>query len=135
MAKTTQETKEMYKAVISESTRELTAKERIMYKDLGDCIALDEFVSDTMPVEIDLDTMVTLDVHNEKAEGDKDYQVIVLVAKDGQKYKTGSQSVINAVHDILSECEQAGLKDIAIKVLKKPSKNYNGRYFMTATLA
>lgn len=127
-----------YSAKIINASRELTAKERIMLKDFNDCTGLDTVVTETEPLVIKLDLMVTVAVHNERANGDKDYETVVLVTDDGTKYSSSSKSLAEAISDItdeLADCEDDSLKEnLSIKIFKKPSKNYTGKYFLTAVL-
>ena len=128
-----------YNARIINSSRELTAKEKIMLKDFNDCTGLDGVVTEGNPLTIKVDTMVTVAVHNEKANGDKDYETTVIVADDGTKYSTSSKSLNEAISDIMDEIadsEDEELKDnLVIRIFKKPSKNYSGKFFLTAVLA
>lgn len=127
-----------YSAKIISSSRELTAKEKIMLKDFNDCIGLDTIVTDTAPLTVKIDLMVQVAVHNERANGDKDYTTTVLVADDGTKYSTSSKSLSEAIEDIndeLADSDDDELKEnLTIKIFKKPSKNYAGKYFLTAVL-
>ena len=127
-----------YSAKIINSSRELSAKERITLKDFNDCVGLDGVVTENTPLVIKVDLMVTVAVHNERANGDKDYETVVLVTEDGTKYSTSSKSLAEAVSDIvdeLADSDDDSLKDnLSIKIFKKPSKNYSGKYFLTAVL-
>ena len=130
--------REDYNARIISSSRELTAKEKIMLKDFNDCIGLDMVVTTDKSLTIKVDLMVQVAVHNERANGDKDYTTTVLVADDGTKYSTSSKSLSDAIEDIndeIAEAEDTELADnLMIKIFKKPSKNYAGKYFLTAVL-
>lgn len=119
-----------YIAKITYCSKELTAKERIMLKDLTDCTQLDECEG----LVIEPDFFATLDIHNEHSKDTKDYSKTVIVSKQGEKYITGSQAFANALSDILDEVADSDEEfEWAIKVIKKPSKNYNGS-FLTCTI-
>lgn len=126
----------MYKAKVCESSRELTAKEKIMLKDTSNGISLDEMTQEAQfnneKVILNIDYYVTIDVHNDKAD-DKDYQQFILVDKDGKKYYTGSTSFINNFIDIFEELTEAG-EEVTIEIYRKESKNYKGKEFITCSV-
>ena len=124
-----------YSATIVSSSRELSVKEKIQFKDLTDTTRLDTVVTIDKPLTIEVDTIVELAIHNENARDDKDYTTIVLVAKDGTRYSTSSESVRNAIEDIMEEASDGGLDEYSIKVLARPSKNREGQHYLTATIA
>lgn len=126
-----------YNTKIVSTSRELTTKERITLKDFNDCIGLDTVVSNEQGFIIDPDVIVEVQVHNERAKDDKDYSTIVILDKDGTKYSTSSNSLRDSMSDIMDELadlEPEDRADLKIKVFKKPSKNYSGKYFLTATV-
>ena len=127
-----------YNAKIISSSRELSAKEKIMLKDFNDCVGLDTAVTEDSPLTINVDLMVQVAVHNERANGDKDYTTTVIVSDKGTKYSTSSKSLSEAIQDINDEIVDSDddeLKDnLTIKIFKKPSKNYAGKFFLTAVL-
>lgn len=122
-----------YKVAIEEVSKELTKTQRISIKDVSNCIRLDEAVmsSEGNVVEIDVDYYAVLDVHNEKAQDDKDYKNYIIVDKDGTKFVTGSKSFWNSFSDIYDEMEG---EDFTILVYTKPSKNYRDKYFITCSI-
>lgn len=121
-----------YKATIKEATRELDAREKIMFKDTTNCVSLDTATQDA-PVLIDVDLAVVLDVHNEKSDN-KDYTKFIIVDKNGERYITGSESFWNAFSDIYDEMTDAGYTEFTIRVYRLHSKNYQGRDFLTCSL-
>lgn len=126
-----------YSTKIVNASRELSVKEKITLKDFNDCVGLDTVVTEEQGLIIDPDVIVEVDVHNERAKDDKDYTTIVILDKDGTKYNTSSNSLKESVQDIMDELadlEEADKADLKIKVFKKPSKNYSGKYFLTATV-
>lgn len=126
----------MYKAKVCESSRELTAKEKIMLKDTSNAFSLDELTQEAQfnneKLILNIDYYVTIDVHNDKAD-DKDYQQFILVDKDGKKYYTGSTSFINNFIDIFEELTEAG-EEVTIEIYRKESKNYKGKEFITCSV-
>lgn len=126
-----------YSTKIVSSSRELTVKEKITLKNFNDCTGLDTVVTNEQGFIIDPDVIVEVEVHNERAKDDKDYTTIVILDKDGTKYSTSSNSLRNSISDIMDELSELSAEDKAdlkIKVFKKPSKNYSGKYFLTATV-
>ena len=126
-----------YSTKIVTSSRELTVKEKITLKDFNDCVGLDTVVTNEQGFIIDPDVIVEVQVHNERAKDDKDYTTIVILDKDGTKYSTSSNSLRDSISDIMDELadlDETDRADLKIKVFKKPSKNYSGKYFLTATV-
>lgn len=126
-----------YSTKIVNASRELSVKEKITLKDFNDCVGLDTVVTEEQGLIIDPDVIVEVDVHNERAKDDKDYTTIVILDKNGTKYNTSSNSLKESVQDIMDELadlEEEDKADLKIKVFKKPSKNYSGKYFLTATV-
>ncbi len=124
---------EGYKAVVARASKELSAKEKIMLKDMSDAIKLDDEVKEQALI-IKPDFYAIINVHNEKSDT-KDYTKIVLVDKtSGNKYTTGSMPFITTFEDIVAEMADAGEEDYELKVYAKESKNYKGKYFITCSI-
>ena len=129
-----------YKAVVKESVKGLTAREKIAIKALNDVTELNDLVTPEQAIMINLDNVVTVQVHNEKSDN-QDYNKYVYIDKDGTKYVSGSEPLYTTVKDILSDIEDAiadgemdETEDITIKVMKKESAKYKGQMFLTAEL-
>ena len=129
-----------YKAVVKESVKGLTAREKIAIKALNDVTELNDLVTPEQAIMINIDNVVTVMVHNEKSDN-QDYNKYVYIDKDGTKYVSGSEPLYTTVKDILSDIEDAiadgemnETEDITIKVMKKESANYKGQMFLTAEL-
>lgn len=120
-----------YSVSVKESSRELTAKERIQLKDTTNAVKLDE-VTQTEPVTIVPEMYAVLDIHNEKSDN-VDYKNYVIVAKDGTKYVTGSDSFWSSFMEIATEMANEP-EEWAIEVYRKPSKNYKGKEFITCSI-
>ena len=124
---------EGYKAVVARASKELSAKEKIMLKDMSDAVKLDDEVKE-QAIIIKPEFYAIINVHNEKSDT-KDYTKIVLVDGDsGIKYTTGSMPFITTFEDIMQEMEDAGETDFSLKVYAKESKNYKGKYFITCSI-
>lgn len=121
-----------YNVTIRETSKTLTPKERVQVKDTSDCIALDAATMEG-PVLIFPEWYAILDVHNERSD-DKDYVTYIIVDKDGQRYKTGSNSFWNAFISISDEMLDYPEEDWGIKVYRLPSKNRQGKDFITCSL-
>lgn len=120
-----------YSVKIIETSKELSARERVAVKDTTNAISIDE-ATKTNPLVIDLDYYVSLDVHNDKSE-DKDYKKYVVVDKAGDKFVTGSESFFTAMSEILDEMRDTG-EVFQIEVYRMPSKNYKGKEFLTCSI-
>ena len=123
-----------YNTKVVTTSREITAQEKFLIKDFNDAIGLDSVVTDTEGIILDIDIIAEVQVHNEHAKDDKDYTTIVIITTDGTKYTTSSNSVRDAISDIMDECKSEGIEDYKLKIFKKPSKNYAGKSFMTASI-
>ena len=123
-----------YEATIKESSKTLTAREALKLKDLSNSTNLDALTQQEGKVIIDVDYYVILAIHNEKSKERPDYDNIVVVDKDGNKYNTGSTSFMTALTDILDELAKAGETDCTIEVYRKESKNYKGKDFITCSI-
>lgn len=120
----------MYTVEIVEASRELTAKERIQIKDTTSATKLDK-ATQIEPVEIDVAGYAVLLVHNDKSQ-DKDYNNYVVVDKSGDRYVTGSESFWSSFMNIYSELKDES--DWILKVYRQPSKNREGKDFITCTV-
>lgn len=123
----------------------LTARERIMLKDLGDALDIVTEIDHSENGSIILQPIfyAVLDVHNEytkeTASGDKntDYTVFVILTADGYKYKTSSESFTETFKDIweeiVPEVQETG-EAFEIKCYGIPSKNYKGNNILSCSL-
>lgn len=123
-----------YNTKVTHTSREITPQEKFLIKDFNDAVGLDTVVTDGNGIIVDIDVIAEVQVHNEHAKDDKDYTTIVIIAKDGTKYTTSSNSVRDAISDIMDECTDEGIEEYKLKIFKKPSKNYQGKSFMTASI-
>lgn len=120
-----------FTANITESSRELTKKEKVMAKDYSNAIAIDEQLNgDNASIIIHPTAFVVLDVHNERSKAEKDYRKYIIFDGD-TKYVTGSTSFWTAFMAIWDEMDG---EDFSIEVFRKPSRNYNGKYFISCSL-
>ena len=124
---------EGYKAVIKESSRPLTAKERIMYKDTSNVVKLDEVVTPESPFVFKPVMYVVLAIHNEKSDN-VDYDNYVIIDDAGNRYITGSESFWHSFKEIWDEMAEANEEDYQLEIYKKESKNYKGKQFITCSV-
>ena len=82
-----------YSVEIKETSKQLSAKERIAIKDTSNALKLD-IVCEEDGVIITPVAFAILAIHNEKSDN-KDYENYVIIDKDGTKYVTGSESFWN----------------------------------------
>lgn len=119
---------ENYNVIIAESSRELSKKECVQLKTNA-ATKLD----DLAPIVLENPTgYAVLNVHNPKARDNKDYVHYVIFTEDGKMYYTGSPSFFEAFKLIWSEME--GETDWGLEVVKRPSRNYVGKDFLTCNL-
>lgn len=124
-----------YEVKIIEASRDLTAKEKIAYRDFGNAIKMDEELTEDSSLTIAPADYVVLDIHNEKAKGNKDYRKFIVIDRAGSKYVTGSESFFTRFIEIFQTMqEDAPNEEYEIECYKKPSKNYAGKSFISCSL-
>lgn len=123
-----------YATSITESSKELSTREKIKLKDLTSAIAIDKVVEPEKPLVIAPDFYARISIHNEKLpENEQDYATMVIVDKSGTKYYTGSDSAISSFVDIFDEMIETA-EPFEIEFYKRESKNYSGKHFITCSL-
>ena len=120
-----------YSVTITESSKELNAKDRIRLKDTSDAVKLDEATKDGA-ITITPIAYVVLGIHNEKSDN-VDYNNYLIEDEDGTKYVTGSESFWNSFMDIYNEMKEVD-EPWQIKAYRLPSKNYKGKEFLTCSI-
>lgn len=120
-----------YAVEIKETSKELSAKERIALKDTSDAIKLD-VACDTEAIVITPVAYAVLGIHNEKSDN-KDYENYIIMDEAGNKYVTGSASFWNSFMDIYNEMVNE-TESWSIKAYKLDSKNYKGKKFLTCSI-
>lgn len=125
----------MYRSEVKEVFgKELTKKERAMLKDLTDCTVLGtEAEANGCDIIIHPAFYAILSIHNDSLS-EPDYEVFVIVDRDGTKYQTGSDSFISSFRDIMDDMQGEDPETWAIKATLKPSKNRTGKSFLKAVL-
>lgn len=120
-----------YSVEIKETSKQLSAKERIAIKDTSNALKLD-IECEENGVVITPVAFAILSIHNEKSDN-KDYENYVITDKDGTKYVTGSESFWNAFISIWDEMQNEE-EEWGIKAYKLDSKNYKGKKFLTCSI-
>lgn len=123
---------EGYKVTIRETSKELSARERIMMKDTTNATKLDEVVEEDKPLVIKPVAYAVLDVHNEKSDN-KDYPNYILTDEEGHKFVTGSESFWSTFKEIWDEMLNEE-ESFEIEIYKQESKNYKGKFFLTCSI-
>lgn len=125
----------MYKSEVKEVIgKELTKKEKAMLKDLTDCAVLGtEVETNGCDIIIHPAFYAILSIHNDSLS-EPDYDVFVIVDRNGTKYQTGSESFMSSFRDIMADMQDEDPETWAIKATLKPSKNRTGKSFLKAVL-
>lgn len=125
-----------YSATITEASRELSPKERVMFKDLANAQSLNELAKEAKmsgaKLVITVKDYAVIAIHNEASE-DVDYNNYLIIDKDGEKYYTGSVSFWSKFMDIYSEMKEVD-EEWAIELNLVPSKKYTGKEALTCSL-
>lgn len=136
MAKNTEATAN-YSATIVDSSRELTARERVMFKDTQNAISMNDFAEQAKAengkaIIENVKDFVHITVHNEKSD-DKDYDNYLVIDANGEKYVTGSQAFWNSFKSIYDEMKNES-EPWGIQLNLIPSKNFKGKNVLTCSL-
>lgn len=122
----------MFKVTIREASKEMTARERIKFKDISNTESLDKLVTPGNGIEIKPVAFAILDVENDRAD-EGSYVKYIIEDNNGILYSTGSDSFFNTFYLIHSEMQESG-EDYTLLIMKKESKNYSGKHFLTCTI-
>lgn len=126
-----------YTVELEYSTREITKRELVKFKEFADCISIDELsqVNESNGVKtlINVCDIFGFKVHNEASEN-KDYRSYIIVDKDGVKYITSSETFFIKITNIYEDIKDESDEDIIISVIRKESTNYKGKEFLTCVL-
>ena len=120
-----------YSVKVVDSSRELTARERLRLKDTGNAVKLDE-ACDGAPFTISPVGYAILAIHNDKSDN-PDYNNYVVEDSSGNKYVTGSESFWKSFKDIWDEMQDSG-EPFDIEIYKLDSNNYKGKQFITCSI-
>ena len=126
-----------YSATILDSSRELTAREKVMFKDTQNAISMNDFAEqakaeNAKAIIENIKEYVHITVHNDKSD-DKDYDNYLIIDGKGDKYVTGSQAFWNSFMDIYNEMKNE-TEPWSVQLNLIPSKNYKGKNVLTCSL-
>lgn len=130
-------TESNYASSIAEASRELTAKERVMFKDLGNATKLNDLAEGALAtggkaIIEDIVDYAVVAIHNEASE-DVDYNNYLIIDAKGDKYYTGSTPFWNSFKSIWDEMHDSG-ETWGIQLNLIPSKNFAGKTVLTCSL-
>ena len=132
----TKKTETNFTATIREASREFTAKERVMFKDLQNATSAVDFAREAREnnskATVDVADYAIIDIHNESADN-KDYTVYLFIDKAGNKYYTSSDPCWTAFMNIYSEMKDSN-EEWGIEFNLIPSKKYSGKEILTCSL-
>ena len=125
----------MYNVKIIESSKELTKREVLKMKDTTNTLSIDELIKDGEDTSFIITPVdyVILSIECDKFDSEeKIAKNIIVIDKEDKKYRTGSQSFIEAFTNIYDEMR--GEEEYEIEIYKVPSKNYKSKYFITCSI-
>ena len=121
----------MKKNNIVETSRELTARERLKFLDSAKATKLDE------ATEAGAFTLSPADYaiveRSDDSEDGETYNMIVILATDGEFYTSGSSSLIESFLTIFNTMKDEG-EPYEIMVERKESKKRPGKYYLTCSI-
>ena len=124
-----------YEVKLIEASRELTARDKIRYKNFSAAVALDTLVvDDKESFSFTPIGYAIFEVHNERAEN-TDYSLYIIEDASGNLYKTGSLSFFGRFKDIFDEMtKESPDEQFSVSVIKRPSARFKGKYILLAQL-
>lgn len=120
-----------YNVEIIETSKQLSARERLMVKDTSNANSIDEMTQDN-PLIIGVADYAVLKVHNDHSDN-KDYTKYLIIDKAGNKYVTGSESFWASFKEIYDEMKDTG-EEYEIEIYRLESNNYKGKTFITCSI-
>ena len=123
--------------IVDTSIANLNPRMELLLKSTTGGIALDEALEDMDEDEglvMEPKDYAVLEIHNEKVkEGEStDYTKYVILTANG-KYVTSSMNFFNSFLDIFETMKDSG-EDYSIKIFRKESRNFKGKYFLTCEI-
>lgn len=118
----------MYKVSITETSAELTAREKLMMEDTTNAVRLNDIEG-----ELTITPKAYAILHGEDDEGENDpYDKIIITDADGKKYTTGSKAFRDNFLKIWNVMAEEN-EDYQIKIYKVKSRNRDGS-FLTCSI-
>lgn len=123
--------------IVDTSIAELNPRMELLLKSTTGGIALDEALEDMAEGEgliIEPKDYAVLEIHNEKVkEGESTDYTKYVILTDKDKYVTSSQNFFNSFVDIFETMKDSG-EEYSIKIFRKESRNFKGKYFLTCEI-
>lgn len=126
-----------YTVTISNASKELDTMDKLFITSGPDGVTVDEAIAGVDKLMLEIDWFCVADIHNEHANDDKDYKTLYIMAKDGEVFKSSSNSLITSLEDINDVLTDDGksISDVTIIISKRSSKNFAGKNFYRASVA
>lgn len=126
-----------YTVTISNASKELDTMDKLFITSGPDGVTVDEAIAGVDKLMLEIDWFCVADIHNEHANDDKDYKTLYIMAKDGEVFKSSSNSLITSLEDINDVLADDGksISDVTIIISKRSSKNFAGKNFYRASVA
>lgn len=126
-----------YTVTISNASKELDTMDKLFITSGPDGVTVDEAIAGVDKLMLEIDWFCVADIHNEHANDDKDYKTLYIMAKDGEVFKSSSNSLITSLEDINEVLTDDGksISDVTIIISKRSSKNFAGKNFYRASVA
>lgn len=123
--------------IVDTSIANLNPRMELLLKSTTGGVALDEALEDMDEGEglvIEPKDYAVLEIHNEKVkEGESTDYTKYVILTDKDKYVTSSMNFFNSFLDIFETMKDSG-EDYSIKIFRKESRNFKGKYFLTCEI-
>lgn len=123
--------------IVDTSISDLNPRMELLLKSTTGGIALDEALEDMDEGEglvIEPKDYAVLEIHNEKVkEGESTDYTKYVILTDKDKYVTSSMNFFNSFLDIFETMKDSG-ENYSIKIFRKESRNFKGKYFLTCEI-
>ena len=123
--------------IVDTSIENLNPRMELLLKSTTGGVALDEALEDMDEGEgliIEPKDYAVLEIHNEKVkEGESTDYTKYIILTDKDKYVTSSMNFFNSFLDIFETMKDSG-EDYSIKIFRKESRNFKGKYFLTCEI-
>lgn len=122
-----------YTVTLKQSSKELSKRDILRYGDFSNSTKLVDVVNPDSPFVVEIDNLAVFDVHNENAKKDQstDYTVMILIDKAGNSFSSSSSSLLESLLEIM---EVMGDEEYSVEIKEIPSKNFNGKGFLKASI-
>lgn len=122
-----------YSVKIREASFEMSARDKLRYKDTSTALDLNSVTEDGEFIINDPVNYLILDIHNDKAKDNPDYTKYVVIDAAGNSYITGSESFWRSFREIFDEMKDEN-DSYSIEVRQVESNNYKGKSFIKCAI-